>query len=50
MAIDDAAEHVARVGVRLNAVELAGLDEARHGGPTRAATIGAGEEVVLAIM
>jgi hypothetical protein len=48
VAIDHAAEHVAQIGVGLDAVELAGLDEARHGRPTRATAIGAGEEVVLA--
>jgi hypothetical protein len=44
----DAREQVAQVGLRIDAVELGGLDQCVDGGGALAAVIRAGEQVVLA--
>ena len=49
MAVDDACEHVGEIGLRIDAVQLAGLDQRGDHGPVLAAAIGAREESVLAI-
>ena len=49
MAVDDLGEDVGEVGVRIDAVELAGLDQRGDDRPVLAAAVGAGEERVLAI-
>ena len=49
MAVDDAGDDVGEVGVRLDAVELAGLDERGDDGPMLGAAVGAGEQRVLAV-
>ena len=48
MSGDDLCEHVAKVGLRIEPVHLAGLDQRGGDGPMLAAAVGAGEEVVLA--
>jgi hypothetical protein len=48
MARDDAGDHVREVGLRLDADELAGLDQGRNDGPMLGACVGSGEERVLA--
>jgi len=47
MAVDDAGYHVGEVGVRVDAVQLAGLDERGDDGPVLAPAVGAGEERIL---
>ena len=49
MAVDDPGEDVGEVGLRVDAVELAGLDERGDDGPVLSAAVGAGEERILAI-
>src|SRR5947208_10387751 len=44
----DAREQVAQVGLRIDAVELGGLDQAVEGGRPQAALVRAGEQPVLA--
>ena len=46
--IDEAGENVGKVGVRIDAVELAGLDQRSHDGPTFCTVVVAGEECVFA--
>src|SRR6266704_5794078 len=48
MACDDLGEHVAQIGLRIDAVYLAGFDERGDDRPVLATAVGAGEEVVLA--
>lgn len=48
MALDDAGDGVGQVGLGVNVVELAGLDERGDHRPVLGAAIGAGEESVLA--
>jgi len=43
----DAPEDIARVGFWIDPGELGGFDERGHGGCSRAAPIGAGEEIIL---
>ena len=49
MAVDDAGDDVGEVGLRIDAVELAGLDQRGDDGPVLAAAVGAGEEGILAV-
>ena len=49
MAVDDLGEHVGEIGVRIDAVELAGLDQRGDDRPVFPAAVGAGEERILAI-
>ena len=49
MAVDDLGDDVGQVAVRIDGVELAGLDQRSDDGPVLATTIGAGKECVLAI-
>jgi hypothetical protein len=49
MAVDDPCERVGEVGVRIDAAELAGLDQRGDDRPIVAAAIRAGEERILAI-
>ena len=49
MAVDDAGERVGEIGVRIDAVELAGFDQRGDDSPIFPAAIRAGEESVLAI-
>jgi hypothetical protein len=49
MAVDDPGEDVGEVGLGIDAVELASLDERGDDGPMFSAAIGAGEERILAI-
>jgi len=46
--LDDAGDDVGEVGLWIDAVRLAGLDQRGEDGPVLGAAIGAGEEVVLA--
>lgn len=48
MAGDDLCEHVAKIGLRIDAVHLASFDERGNDRPVFAAAVGASEEVVLA--
>ncbi len=48
MAVDHALEHVFEVGIGLDVVEPCRGDEGADDGPTLCATIGAGEQMVLA--
>lgn len=48
MAVDDAGDGVGEVGERIDAVELAGLDQGGDDGPVFRAAVGAGEEGILA--
>lgn len=48
MSLDDAGDDVGEVSERLDAVELAGLDERGDDGPMPGAAVGAGEQGVLA--
>ena len=45
--IDEAGEHVCEIGFRIDAVQLAGLDQRSDDGPVLGAVIVAGEESVL---
>lgn len=49
MAGDDPGDHVSEVGVRLDAVELACLDQRSDRCPMLGAAVGAGEERILAV-
>ena len=49
MAVDQAGEHVGQVGVRVDTVRLAALDQRGHDGPVLGAFVGAGEQGVLAV-
>lgn len=49
MAGDDPGDHVSEVGVRLDAVELACLDQRSDRCPMLGAPVGAGEERILAV-
>src|SRR5262249_56520762 len=48
MALGHALEDVLEVGERLDVVELGGGDERANGGPAGGATVGSGEQMVLA--
>lgn len=48
MALDDASDDVGEIAERLDAAELAGLDQRSNDGPMLGATIGAGEQGILA--
>lgn len=50
MALDDAADDVGEIALRVDAVQLAGLDQRGQYGPVVAAAVGAGEEGVLTFM
>lgn len=47
MAVDDAGDHVREVGLGVDAVELAALDERGDDSPVLGAAVGAGEERIL---
>ena len=49
MAVDDPGDDVGDVGLRIDDVEFAGLDQRGDDRPVLAAAVGAGEERVLAI-
>lgn len=49
MAVDDAGDDLAQVGVMVDVVELAGFDERGDGRPVLGAAVGLGEEGILAI-
>jgi hypothetical protein len=49
MAVDDLGDHVSEVGVRVDAVELAGFDQRSDDGPMFPATIGTGEQRILPV-
>jgi hypothetical protein len=46
--IDETAENVGKVAIRIDAAELAGLDQRSNDGPVLRAVVVAGEECVLA--
>src|SRR6476620_159734 len=48
MTCDDLCEHVAQIGLRIDAVHFASFDERGNDRPMLAATVGASEEMVLA--
>ena len=48
MCVDHAREHVAQIGVRFDAVQLAGCDQRADHGPALAAAVAACEEMVFA--
>ncbi len=50
MAVDDLGEDVGEVGVRVDAAELAGLDQRRDDRPVLAAAVGASEQRIIALM
>jgi len=47
--VDELAEHVGEVGLRIDAVQFAGLDQRGDAGPILRPLIVAGEECILAI-
>jgi hypothetical protein len=47
MSVDHPLQHVAQVGIRFDVIQLAGRDERRDDGPSMAAAVAAGEQVVL---
>src|SRR5271167_3700436 len=49
MAVDDAGEHVGEIGLRIDAAQLAGLDQRGDHRPVLPASVGAGEERVFTI-
>ena len=49
VAVDEAGQHVGDVGLGLDVVQLAGLDQRSDHGPVLAAAVGAGEQAVLAV-
>jgi hypothetical protein len=49
VAVDQAGEHGAEVGGRIDAVQLAALDQRGQDGPVLDAFVGAGEQCVLAV-
>ena len=49
MALDDAGDDGGEIALRIDAVQLAGLDQGGQDGPVLAAAVGAGEEGVLAV-
>ena len=49
MAVDDPGDDVGEIGVRIDAAELAGLDQRRDDGPVLAAAVGAGEQRILSV-
>jgi hypothetical protein len=49
VAVDDFGQHVSEIGVGFDAAEFAVLDKGGDYGPVIAASIGAGEERILAI-
>jgi hypothetical protein len=49
VAVDDPRQHVGQVTERLDIVQLAGFDQRSDDGPVLGATVGAGEEGILAI-
>ena len=48
--IGDPAEHISKVGLRVDGVKLGGFDQRVHGRGTSAAGIRSGKEVILAAM
>ena len=48
MAVCHALKDVFEIGERLDVIELCGCGERADGGPPSAATVGAGEQVILA--
>ena len=48
MSGDELGEHVGEIGLGIDVVELAGLDERGEHGPVLAAAVGPGEQRVLA--
>ena len=49
MALDDPCDGVGQIGLRIDGVELGGLDEGRQNSPVLAAAVGSGEQGVLAV-
>jgi hypothetical protein len=49
MALDDAGDHAGQVGLRIEVVELGGLDEGNKNRPVLAFAVGAGEQGVLSV-
>ena len=49
MAVDDLADHVGKVCLRLDAVEFAGFNQRCDDRPMLAATIGTGEQRILSV-
>ena len=49
MSVDQAGEGTGEISLRVDRIELAGLDERRDDAPVDAALVGAGEQRVLAI-
>ena len=49
VAVDDPCEHVSEIAERLDAVELAGLDERGNDSPVLSTSVRASEERVLAV-
>jgi len=49
VAVDEAGEHLGEVGGRIDAVQLAALDQRGEHGPVLGTFVGAGEQGVLAV-
>jgi hypothetical protein len=49
MAVDEAGENIGEIGLRIDLVELTGLDQRGDNAPVLAAAVGPGEERILAI-
>jgi hypothetical protein len=49
VAVDDLGEDVGEIAERLDAVELAGLDQRGDDGPVLGATVGAGEQCIFPV-
>jgi hypothetical protein len=49
MAVDDPGDDVGEVGLRIDATELAGLDQRGDDRPVLATAVGAGEECILPV-
>ena len=47
MAIDETGEHVGEIGVRIDAVQLAALDQRGEDGPVLGALVRAGEQAIF---
>jgi hypothetical protein len=50
MAVDDFADQISEIGVRIDAVEFAGLDQRSNDRPMFAAAVGAGEQRILSVL
>ena len=48
MTVDHAREHITRVGIGLDTVQLAGLDQCAEDRPAGASTVASGEQIILA--